>query len=238
MPQGSDDSERGGDRFDDVGHQIAEVLRVATEEARGIRALARDESQRLLDVARTEIEAMRTQAQLDADRIRAEAEAERDEAKRLLVRARERADQLQVEAEAQAARVINEAGQQARDRVAAELESGQAHLQRLARDEQRTRERLLRVQAELQQVVDRLADPSTLIDLTVEPAVHRPPVGGAASPASGDGHRDDRPTAAPTGAPDQLDPLAVMVRGAVDRAVAHSPRTPPPRPSNAPPADG
>jgi F0F1-type ATP synthase membrane subunit b/b' len=240
------------DAFDELGRQVAGVLRAANEEAARVRADAASEA-----------EAIRAEARVQAEALRAEAEQDRDEAKRLLVRARERAEQMVAEAEQRAGQVVADAEHQARARVAAVLDTGRARLERLAVEERLSRDRLLEAQADLQGVIQRISRPAPVIDLTRAEATIR---FGIQANAPLDEEEDEEfppppppPPAAvedlapepivpervvDPGEPDdevnpdihatrRVDPLTTMVRTAVDRAVAYSTgrdETPAPRP--------
>jgi hypothetical protein len=239
---------RPSDAFDELGRQVAGVLRAANDEASRVRADAEGEA-----------EAIRAQARVQAEALRAEAEQDRDEAKRLLVRARERADQTVAEGEHRANQVVADAEHQARSRVEAVLDTGRARLERLAVEERMSRDRLLEAQADLQSVIQRISRPTPVIDLTRTEATIRfgmrgaqglgefdagPVVPAMPSMERDEPHRfaadaaadvDDRePPADPDDrhATRRADPLTTMVRSAVDRAVASAGREEPivPRP--------
>ena len=231
----------GGDTFEDAGREVAFILRTAHEEATRIR-----------NVASTEAETIRADAELGAAELRAEAQDDREKAKRLLQRSRERADIQVAEAEERAAALMRSAENQARSRADSLVEETRKRLERVMREEQQARERLMAVQAELQAVIRRITGPGAVIDLTsAEPSLVTPgeqapetsgptdtptsssavlaPVGVVATPAavaatSGNG------AAARQGIFEE-DPLATMVRSAVDRAVASSAASAPPAPS-------
>lgn len=189
------ESERIGDRYDQVAAEVASVLRTAHEEAARTRATADEASGR-----------QRDEASLFAAEVRRQAEEERDEAKRLLVRSQERATSLIREAEQQATTIVRSAENLARSRANQVLTQAQRRLDRINREEQRTQQRLLAAQSDLQGIIDGVAQHDRVIDLTQ---------------TLGSNVEDDLEAIRvdPSTGPD---PVLAMVRAAVGRAVANS----------------
>lgn len=204
------------DDFESAGRRFAAMLRAVGAEA-----------DRTREAATVEAQAIRAEALARATELHAEAEADRAEAKQLLLQAQERADQLMLDTGQRIAEAIQDAEQQARTRVGAVLDAGHQRLALLVQEEQAARRRLVEAQADLQAVVDRIAQPQPIIDLTLpEPTVR---FGLASAPAvvgsnPGEPRRRRKSDRVPTAGtePDAIsvtDSLTTMVRGAVDRAL-------------------
>jgi hypothetical protein len=204
------------DDFESAGRRFAAMLRAVGAEA-----------DRTREAATVDAQAIRADALARATELHAEAEADRAEAKQLLLRAQERAEQLVLDTGQRIAEAIQDAEQQARTRVGAVLDAGRQRLALLAQEEQAARRRLVEAQADLQEVIDRIAEQQPIIDLTIpEPTVR---FGLASAPAvvgssPGEPRRRRKSDRVPTTGTESdavsvTDSLTTMVRGAVDRAL-------------------
>jgi DivIVA domain-containing protein len=196
-----------GDDFARLGSEVAEVLRSAHDAVAALHQQA--------DV---EIAARREEALAQGEEIRRQAETDaswtHDRAKRVLITAQDQADAIVAEAEATAAEVLATARRQAREHADQVATRTRRHAEQILRAEREALRRLHQAQAGVAAAVEMLTGSETrpVVDLTeLRPNVRL----GSLSV-------EVEPEPAPELAPATNDPLARMIRNAVDRATEHA----------------
>lgn len=211
----------GADPFDQVGTQVAELMRAAHESVTAI-----------LEKADLDAAAIRDDAEHDAREIRRRSEADaawqQDRAKRVLTTVQEQADAIVAEAEAQGRAIVANAAEQADVHAKQVTEKAQRHVEDILRAEREALARLHSAQHDVGRAIEAIvrADNRPVVDVRSPEADLR-----FATDRSGDGSdgasRADRDSSDPRSNENwssiqelaQQDPLMQMVRQAVDRAV-------------------
>jgi DivIVA domain-containing protein len=194
------------DDFARLGTEVAEVLRSAHE------AVAALHQQAEVDIAARHDEAL-----ADAEEVRRQADNDatwtHDRAKRVLITAQEQADAIVAEAEANAAELLTNARRQARDHADQVATRTRRHAEQILRAEREALRRLHQAQAGVAAAVEMLTGSETrpVVDLTeLRPNVRLGPLSLEA------------PDPDPSPAESVNDPVARMIRNAVDRASQHA----------------
>ena len=220
-PRASADS----DDFTRLGSEVAEVLRSAHD------AVAARHAQ-----ADAEIAARSTEALARADEVRRQAEVDatwtNDRAKRVLITAQEQADAIVAEAEASAAELLATARRQAREHADQVATRTRRHAEQILRAEREALRRLHQAQAGVASAVEMLTGSASrpVVDLTeLRPNVRLGSLSVEVSP---------EPAPEPTTVTATNDPLARMIRNAVERAAEHGRTVPAPEVGDGPVGSG
>jgi hypothetical protein len=178
--------------------------------------------------ADTEIAARHEEALADADEVRRQAETDaswtHDRAKRVLITAQEQSDAILAEAETNAAELLATARRQAREHADQVATRTRRHAEQILRAEREALRRLHQAQAGVAAAVEMLTGSETrpVVDLTeLRPNVR---LGSLSIEVEPDPAAEREPTT--------NDPVARMIRNAVDRAARHAQET-----AGAPPED-
>jgi DivIVA domain-containing protein len=198
----------GGDDFARLGSEVAEVLRSAHEAVAGLH-----------HQAEVEIAARHEEALAAADEVRRQAEADatwtHDRAKRVLITAQEQADSILAEADADAAELLASARRQAHEHADQVATRTRRHAEQILRAEREALRRLHQAQAGVAAAVEMLTGSETrpVVDLTeLRPSVRLGPLS----------LEPPEPEPTPTAPAVVNDPVARMIRNAVDRASQHA----------------
>lgn len=156
-----------GRQLQHVSERVAELLRLAADEAADLRATGAEQADRLLDEARVEADAVLRRARevheaasVRAAKLREDAEAERADADAVVTQARGQASRMLAEAEAEREQLAEQARQEREAMLAAAaLQVGE--LQResadLARQRDQARASLARLSDQIGEALDDLA---------------------------------------------------------------------------------
>lgn len=197
------------DSFARLGAEVADVLRAAHDAVTAMHAQAD-----------TEIAARHEEALADADEVRRQAETDaswtHDRAKRVLITAQEQSDAIVAEAETNAAELLATARRQAREHADQVATRTRRHAEQILRAEREALRRLHQAQAGVAAAVEMLTGSETrpVVDLTeLRPNVRLGSLSIEVEP---------EPEPAAESAPTTNDPVARMIRNAVDRAAQHA----------------